>query len=208
MTAKKTPLGDTSNLMFRVVEGYTPPEDGFTDDEVARILGGQALVAAVETFHLPGRHDQDKHGHDGGTSGSSSGKKIKITHMLVHKSHGKPGDVLAVNGDGTKRVQWDGKKYLLQSKKDGGWTTESTAIKSKAYVEVNKFDSDWREPGTGDTAAEVTQKPQPTTPEVVPAPTPEPTSKPAQEAPAPAKPGTYTALQRSQVSRHLRQARS
>lgn len=44
---KLTPLGDPDNVMFRVVENYVLPNDGFTDDEVQRILNGQPLVASA-----------------------------------------------------------------------------------------------------------------------------------------------------------------
>lgn len=56
-----TPLSDPDNVMFFVVENYVPPDDGFTDDDVQRILNGQPLVAsAVETFEV----NEDK--YDGG----------------------------------------------------------------------------------------------------------------------------------------------
>lgn len=146
-----TPLSDPGNVQFFVVDDYVPDEDGFTDDEVQRILNGQPLVAsaAVSTFHLPGQHDQEDHAsRQGKSSTATAGKKIKITHGLVHKKH-EPGTVIAVNKTGDKRAQWDGKKYLLQSKNDDGtWSTDDEAIKSKAYVKINAFDADWHEPST------------------------------------------------------------
>lgn len=61
---KLTPLSDPDNVQFRVVENYVYPEgDGFTDDEVQRILNGQALIASAESFHLPGHHNQKTHGN-------------------------------------------------------------------------------------------------------------------------------------------------
>lgn len=45
-----TPLSDPDNVMFYVVDNYVPPDDGFTDDEVQRILNGQPLVASAATF--------------------------------------------------------------------------------------------------------------------------------------------------------------
>lgn len=56
-----TPLSDPGNVMFYVVENYIVDDEGFTDDEVQRILNGQPLVAsAVETFEA----NEDK--YDGG----------------------------------------------------------------------------------------------------------------------------------------------
>lgn len=42
-----TPLSDPNNVQFVVVENYTPPDVGFTDDEVQRILNGQPLDSVV-----------------------------------------------------------------------------------------------------------------------------------------------------------------
>lgn len=42
-----TPLSDPDNVQFFVVDDYVPDEDGFTDDEVQRILNGEPLVASV-----------------------------------------------------------------------------------------------------------------------------------------------------------------
>lgn len=103
-----------------------------------------------------GDFDESKHKRDGkgrfakkagGGGALSTGKKLKITHGLVHKKHA-PGTIIAVNSSGTKRAVWDGSKYLLQEKDaNGGWPTVDTAIKSKAYVRLNEFDSEWHEPG-------------------------------------------------------------
>lgn len=113
-----------------------------------------ALTAASAAFHLQGKHDQSEHGRDKPDKpkklASKSGKKLKVTHGIVHKKH-EPGTIIAVSGSDSKRVVWDGNKYLLQEKQaDGGWATTNTAIKSKAYVEIGKFDDDWREPPAAD----------------------------------------------------------
>lgn len=116
----------------------------------------QELIESAEAAALTaaGDFDESKHKRDGkgrfakkaGTA-VKAGKKLKVTHGIVHKKH-EPGTIIAVNGSDKKRVVWDGNKYLLQEKQeDGGWVTTNTAIKSKAYVEINKFDDDWREPG-------------------------------------------------------------
>lgn len=58
-----TPLSDPDNVMFFVVDNYVAPNNGFTDDEVQRILNGQpldAVVASVESFEA----NEDK--YDGG----------------------------------------------------------------------------------------------------------------------------------------------
>lgn len=55
-----TPLSDPDNVMFFVVDDYVAPDDGFTDDEVQRILNGQPLVASAVTFEA----NEDK--YDGG----------------------------------------------------------------------------------------------------------------------------------------------
>ncbi len=55
-----TPLSDPDNVMFKVVENYVPPDVGFTDDEVQRILNGQPLVASAVAFEA----NEDK--YDGG----------------------------------------------------------------------------------------------------------------------------------------------
>jgi SPP1 gp7 family putative phage head morphogenesis protein len=105
-----------------------------------------------------GDFDESKHKRDGkgrfakkaGGPSGGKGKKLKITHGIVHKKHA-PGTIIAVSGADDKRLVWDGNKYLLQRKQaDGGWVTESTAIKSKAYVEIGKFGDDWHEPASGD----------------------------------------------------------
>lgn len=45
---KLTPLSDPDNVQFRVVENYVYPEgDGFTDDEIQRLLNGQPLLASA-----------------------------------------------------------------------------------------------------------------------------------------------------------------
>lgn len=128
-----------------------------------------ALAAAgASSFHLDGKHDQDSHGRDkpdkaksknasdfkktadAKKSKAGTGKPLKITHMLVHKAHGEPGTVLTENGASDKRVVWDGAEYRLQRKTDDGkWTTEKKVKKSKAYAEVNAYDSDWRVPAQG-----------------------------------------------------------
>lgn len=106
-----------------------------------------ALVAAGDFDEV--EHPRDSKGKFAKKAGTGlkSGKKLKITHGLVHKKH-EPGTIIAVNGSGGKRVVWDGSKYLLQEKdSDGGWPTTDTAIKSKAYTRINEFDSEWHEPG-------------------------------------------------------------
>ena len=115
------------------------------------VLEAEQEIAALTAA---GDFDEAKHKRDGkgrfakkaGGPGGKS-KKLKITHMLIHKGHGEPGSILAENGAGDKRVVWDGKEYRLQRKTDDNkWTTEKKVKKSKAYVEVSAFDDDWREP--------------------------------------------------------------
>lgn len=55
-----TPLSDPDNVQFYVVDNYVPDDEGFTDDEVQRILGGQPLVASAVAFEA----NTDK--YDGG----------------------------------------------------------------------------------------------------------------------------------------------
>lgn len=57
-----TPLSDPDNVMFFVVDDYVAPsvDDGFTDDEVQRILNGQPLTASAVSFEA----NEDK--YDGG----------------------------------------------------------------------------------------------------------------------------------------------
>jgi len=105
----------------------------------------------------------------GKKGGASPGAALKITHGLVHQKH-DAGTVIAENGDKSKRVRWDGKQYELQSSDgSGGWKTDKTAIKSKAYVEINAYDSDWRAPdstssdSTSADSADTTSKPTPKT---------------------------------------------
>ena len=115
-----------------------------------------ALVAAGGFDEV--EHPRDGKGRFAKKAGGalSVGKKLKITHGLIHSKH-EAGKIIAVNGSGKKRVVWDGNKYLLQEKDaDGGWPTVDTAIKSKAYARVNEFDSEWHEPGEdGDGEAKV-----------------------------------------------------
>lgn len=127
-----------------------------------------------------GDFDESKHPRDGkgrfakkAGTGYKAAKKLKITHVLVHKKY-EPGTVIAINGGDDKRVVWDGKQYRLQRKTDEGkWTTEKSVLKSKAYVEVNAYDSDWRTPeednAPANDAAESKSDTQPTTPPVTPA---------------------------------------
>jgi hypothetical protein len=114
--------------------------------------------AEAATLTAAGDFDESKHKRDGkgrfakkaGSGTPKAGKKLKVTHGIVHKKH-EPGTIIAVSGSDSKRVVWDGNKYLLQEKQaDGGWITTNTAIKSKAYVEIGKFDDDWREPLAND----------------------------------------------------------
>lgn len=57
-----TPLSDPDNVMFTVIDNYVPSvlDEGFTDDEVQRILTGQPLVASAVTLEA----NTDK--YDGG----------------------------------------------------------------------------------------------------------------------------------------------
>lgn len=132
------PPGETINCRCTLAWEIADDEDDYED----------ALAAA-------GDFDESKHKRDGkgrfakkpGGGSAPKGKKLKVTHMLVHKKHA-PGTIIAINGSDDKRAVWDGNKYLLQEKQaDGGWVTVSTAIKTKAYVAINGFDGDWREPG-------------------------------------------------------------
>lgn len=103
-------------------------------------------------------------------SAGSPGSPLKITHGLVHKAHGESGTILTENGAGDKRVVWDGAEYRLQRKTDSGsWTTEKKVKKSKAYVEVNAYDSDWRVPAdseSSDNTEPVSTATAPPTPDV------------------------------------------
>lgn len=60
-----TPLSDPDNVSFVVVDDYVRPDDeGFTDDEVQRILNGQpldAVTASVDTFE----NNEDKYDSGG-----------------------------------------------------------------------------------------------------------------------------------------------
>lgn len=131
----------------RCTLGWDIPEDEFMDEDDDDSV---TMVDEVDTFHLLGKHNQDSHGRRGARSllGGSikPGKQIKMTHGLIHKKHPE-GETIAVNKAGDKKVTWNGKAYNLDTKQaDGSWKTEKTAIKSKAYKEVNDFDSTWHEP--------------------------------------------------------------
>lgn len=161
-------------ISCRCTLGWDIPEEEFLtiDDEP---------LAAAAVFHLLGKHDQHSHGRRGARSvlgGSiAPGKNIKMTHGLVHKKHPE-GTTIAVNKSGDKKVTWNGKSYNLDKKQsDGSWKTEKTAIKSKAYKEVNDFDSSWHEPvaGNDDTKLPSTK----TAPTPTPMPTPNKSSAPA-----------------------------
>lgn len=174
-----TPLSDPDNVKFDVVD---VADVGFTADEVKRILSGQPLDAVTAA----GDFDEVEHPRDNKgkfakkAGGAGIGKKIKITHALIHKKH-EPGTVIVVNKDGDKRAQWDGKKYLLQSKTDGGdWQTDDEAIKTKAYVKINAYDSDWHAPGDEDASASVAKTKTP-----APKPSVEKTSQPTSKKTTP-----------------------
>lgn len=137
--------------------------DAQTFDELPTDV--QKLVAQAEANALiaAGDFDEVKHPRDSkgkfakkAGTGLNVGKKLKITHMLVHKKY-EPGTIIAVNGSDDKRVVWDGGKYLLQSKtSDGGWETNDTAIKTKAYDRIKEFDSEWHAPAGDDDKADIT----------------------------------------------------
>lgn len=142
------------------------PDDAARLSEL-RAVNVPALVAAGGFEEA--QHPRDTKGKFAKKPGGGAGKKLKITHMLVHKSHGQPGDILTENGAGDKRVRWDGKQYELQQKNDKDqWITQKTAIKSKAYVAINDFDSDWREPGNAGEGSAKTKVSVPTQPQVKP----------------------------------------
>jgi SPP1 gp7 family putative phage head morphogenesis protein len=197
------PPGETINCRCTLAWEIADNEDDYEDELVA-------AGVKCTSFHLEGKHDQSSHGRDrpnkakdasepkkGPTkpkiqlkdwkaakkaSGSGAGKPLKITHMLVHKAHGEPGTILTENGAGDKRVVWDGDKYRLQRKTESGsWTTEKTAIKSKAYVEVNAYDNDWRVPSTGGQESDSESEPglidEPALTPATPSTTSKPTSK-------------------------------
>ncbi len=116
---------------------------------------GPAPEDSLDELTAAGVYEEAKHPRDNkgkfAKKPGGAGKSLKITHMLVHKNHGEPGTVLTENGAGDKRVVWDGKEYRLQSKTgDDKWTTDKKVKKSKAYVEINAYDSDWREPKSAD----------------------------------------------------------
>lgn len=121
-------------------------------------------------YLVGGGFDEAEHPRDGkgkfAKKPGGAGKKLKITHALIHGKH-EPGTIIAVNGSDDKRSVWDGTKYLLQEKQaDGGWVTVDTAIKTKAYAAMGKFDDDWRKPGDGNSTAsdiQVAEKPTPAT---------------------------------------------
>lgn len=134
------------------------------EDEEDEELDDELLDEDDDVLLAAGDFDESKHKRDGkgrfakkpgGGDGGAKGKKLKITHGLVHKQHA-PGTIIAINGGGSKRAVWDGNKYLMQEKQaDGGWVTVSTTIKSKAYVELGKFDDDWHEPGDDASAPDI-----------------------------------------------------
>jgi hypothetical protein len=166
-------------ISCRCTLGWDIPEEEFLT------IDGAPLAAAATAFHLKGLHDQHSHGRRGARSvlgGSiAPGKTIKMTHGLVHKKH-PGGTTIAVNKGGDKKVTWNGKSYDLDTKQsDGSWKTEKKVIKSKAYKEINDFDSAWHEPvAEGDDTELPSAKTAPT-------PTPSKPSAPA-TAPTPTTP--------------------
>lgn len=151
-------------ISCRCTLGWDIPEEEFLT------IDGEPLAASgAEAFHLPGKHNQDTHGHKGPSINKNlkSGGKLKITHGLVHKKH-DDGSIVAVTKNGDKVVVWEASKYHLAEKDDkGDWITQKTAIKSKAYKEINDFAPDWHEPIVDGDAAEppmVSTPPTATTP--------------------------------------------
>lgn len=137
-------------ISCRCTLGWDIPEEEFLT------IDGEPLAAAATAFHLPGKHNQDSHGHKGPSISKNlkSGGKLKITHGLVHKKH-DDGSIVAVTKNGDKVVVWEASKYHLAEKNDkGDWVTQKTAIKSKAYKEINDFAPDWHEPVVDSGAAE------------------------------------------------------
>lgn len=162
---QSAPAGETVNC--RCTLGWDIP-----DDELLQVHTSDELTAALESFHLPGVHDQSEHGRKGGRHFFKVGKPIKVTHGLVHKKHADH-TTIAITKDGNKKATWNGKSYNLDTKQsDGTWKTEKTAIKSKAYVAINGFASDWHE-AIEDTNSRDTSKPKtPSAPAAPAAPTP------------------------------------
>jgi hypothetical protein len=71
----KTSLEDPNAQSFYVVK---QDDKGFTDEQIAKWLSGEPLdvvTAAVNAFHLPGKHNQLDHGHVGNNHGGTGGDK-------------------------------------------------------------------------------------------------------------------------------------
>ena len=168
MSYPHDPTGPPSEVInCRCTLGWDIPDEAFDDEDD----DDMEIVTDVETvtFHLPGKHDQKDHGRKG-LRGLKAGKPLKITHGLIHKKH-PDGSIVAVTKDGKKHILWEANKYHLREKDEKGlWQTKKTAIKSKAYKEINDFASDWHEPDNeerDDKKSDTDAKPKTDSPEFV-----------------------------------------
>ncbi len=84
-------------------------------------------------------------------AGNKTGTPVKITHILIQTKHAD-GAVIAQSADEKQRIVWDGsaKRYQVQRKVEGQWTTEQSLLKSKAYKEIDRG-VDWRTPSAPNT---------------------------------------------------------
>lgn len=154
-------------------------EQLYTKDNVVEKVNGTGLTWHTPVTESAPKPEATPKKTAGVAKSGKAGSPLKITHGLVHSKY-EPGDVIAENGVGDKRVVWDGAEYRLQRKTaSGSWTSEKNVKKSKAYVEINAYDSDWRVPAQADIVADnESQEEIETTPS-------SPTPVPPKETPAP-----------------------
>lgn len=90
------------------------------------------------------------------------GDPAKVTTSLIWGKH-EPGTVILESPDGTQRVTWTGKKYVIQDKitDTGEWVSGTEWTKKDTY-DILKNDAQWVIPaGSGDQGTD-TPTPQPT----------------------------------------------
>lgn len=94
--------------------------------------------------------------------GAAPGTPAKVTTGLIWGKYGANTAILE-SSDGKTRIQWDGSKYLKQSKQpNGSWSTEQSWTKKDAYAAL-KNDTHWVVPSAYTSSDSTFAKPSATT---------------------------------------------
>lgn len=204
---------DIATAWLRQIDGaagFEDAYDGWTNGyargrRVSDDSRATTLTASSSVFHLPGKHDQDKHGHDQGSPGGSSESRtpLKITRELIQKQY-PPLTVVAVTKNGEDRLMYNGRAYVIQRKKentDNIWVTHKALLdKDEVYDEVNAYSSEWFEPAESDLISVASKSSAPSTETKPSTPSAAPTSSPSTSNAPRSQSKTFTPQQKQQVT--------